>query len=167
MGGVDLADMLMALYRTELKTHKWYMTVFSQMLDICVNNAWLLYRQDCHQYGHEKVMRLKEFRINIAIALNERNRPSKAGRKSAKNNATQNVKKVIRTVIPRPIDDVKFDKCDHFLVRTTKGRCRYCKKGQTIYICTKCNTRLCTVKKRNCYNDFHTKKCNICSYNNY
>jgi len=158
MGGVDLADMLVALYRIELKTHKWYMAVFSQLLDICVNNAWLLYRQDCHQYKHQKVMRLKEFRINIAIALNERNRPSKAGRKSAKNNSTENVKKVIRTIIPRPIDDVKFDKYDHFLVRTTKGRCRYCKKGQTIYICTKCNTRLCTVKKRNCYNDFHTKK---------
>ncbi|KAF0709034.1 piggyBac transposable element-derived protein 3-like, partial [Aphis craccivora] len=64
MGGVVLADMLVSLYRTELKTHKWYMAVFSQMLD--------------------------EFRINIGIALNQRNRQSKVGRKPAKNNSTEN-----------------------------------------------------------------------------
>lgn len=110
------------------------MAIFSQLLDICVNNAWLLYRQDYHQYGHQKSMRLKEFRINIAIALNEKNRPSKVGRKSAKICKTENLKKIKRNVIPRPIDDIKFDKYDHFLERTTKGRCRYCKKGQTIYI---------------------------------
>jgi len=46
MGGVDLADMLVALYRTGMKTHRWYLAVFSQILDICVNNAWLLYRRD-------------------------------------------------------------------------------------------------------------------------
>lgn len=61
MGGVDFTDILVSLYRTELKTHKWYMTVFSQMLDVCVNNAWLCYRQDCHQYKEQKVMRLKAF----------------------------------------------------------------------------------------------------------
>lgn len=37
-----LAGMLIALYRS-LKTHRWYMSIFSQILDICVNNAWLLY----------------------------------------------------------------------------------------------------------------------------
>lgn len=35
-------------------------------------------------------MRLKEFRINIGIALNQRNRQSKVGRKPAKNNSTEN-----------------------------------------------------------------------------
>lgn len=44
--GVDLADMLIALYRTPFRGHRWYLPIFSQMLDICVNNAWLLYRRD-------------------------------------------------------------------------------------------------------------------------
>lgn len=35
-----------------------------------------------------------------------------------------------------------------------KGRCRYCKKGQTLYMC---GTRLCTLNKRNCFDDIHTK----------
>jgi hypothetical protein len=72
MGGVDLSDMLVALYRTGLKTHKWYMAVFSQLLDICINNAWLTYRRDCNQLKEKKIMRLKEFRINVAIALSRK-----------------------------------------------------------------------------------------------
>jgi hypothetical protein len=34
MGGVDLADMLIALYKTPLKTRRWYMGIFAQLLDI-------------------------------------------------------------------------------------------------------------------------------------
>lgn len=34
MGGVDLADMLIALYRTELKEHRWYLPVVSQIIDM-------------------------------------------------------------------------------------------------------------------------------------
>ncbi|CAH4034370.1 unnamed protein product [Pieris brassicae] len=43
MRGVNLADML-ALYRTGIRSHRWYMNIFSQLLDICINNAWLLRR---------------------------------------------------------------------------------------------------------------------------
>ena len=55
MGGVDLADML---YRTSIRTHQWYMGIFSQLLDICVNNAWLLYRRENKLLGRQKVQRL-------------------------------------------------------------------------------------------------------------
>jgi len=157
MGGVDLSDMLVALYRTGLKTHKWYMAVFSQLLDICINNAWLTYRRDCNQLKEKKIMRLKEFRIHVAIALSGKEKP-KVGRKPNKNNQMEHVQKIRRTVIPRPISDIKFDRFDHFPTRVSKGRCRHCKKGQTVYICTKCDTRLCTLKNRDCFNDFHTKK---------
>lgn len=90
MGGVDLSDMLVALYRTGLKTHKWYMAVFSHLLDICVNNAWLTYRRDCYQLKEKQIMRLKEFRIHVAIALSGREKP-KVGRKSKKNNCIENI----------------------------------------------------------------------------
>ncbi|KAF6201574.1 hypothetical protein GE061_003966 [Apolygus lucorum] len=45
MGGVDLSDMLIALYRTPLRSHRWYLAFFDQLLDICVDNAWLMYRR--------------------------------------------------------------------------------------------------------------------------
>lgn len=60
MDGVDLSDMFVALNRTGLKSHKWCMSLFSQMLDICINNAWLLYRRDCRKL-HEKKRDLKNF----------------------------------------------------------------------------------------------------------
>ena len=47
MGGVDLAGMLLALYRIAVKTHCWYIKVFWHCVDICKANAWLLYRRDC------------------------------------------------------------------------------------------------------------------------
>ena len=46
MGGVDLMDMLVSLYRITLKTHRWYLSIFAQMLGICINNAWLLYQRE-------------------------------------------------------------------------------------------------------------------------
>lgn len=58
-GGVDLADMLVVLYRTGLKTHMWYMAF--QVLDICENNEWLTYRNYCSTFKRKKIMRLKEF----------------------------------------------------------------------------------------------------------
>lgn len=41
MDGVNLADMLISLYRTPFKTRRWYIGIFAQLLDICINNAWL------------------------------------------------------------------------------------------------------------------------------
>lgn len=44
MGGVDLCDMLIALYKTKYKCKKWYFPIFIQIIDICVNNTWILFR---------------------------------------------------------------------------------------------------------------------------
>lgn len=54
------ADMLIALYRIGTKSHKWYMNIFCQLLDIAVNNAWLIYRRDCDECG-DKGKPLKPF----------------------------------------------------------------------------------------------------------
>ena len=42
MGGVDLADMLISLYRIQVKTKRWYIKIFWHLVDICKVNAWLL-----------------------------------------------------------------------------------------------------------------------------
>ncbi|KAJ0172494.1 hypothetical protein K1T71_011633 [Dendrolimus kikuchii] len=51
MGGVDLADMLLSLYRTPFKTRRWYIGIFAQLLNICINNAWLSYRNRISAYS--------------------------------------------------------------------------------------------------------------------
>ena len=34
MGGVEVADMFIALYRSSIKTHRWYLKVLSNCVDI-------------------------------------------------------------------------------------------------------------------------------------
>lgn len=62
MGGEDLADMLIALYRTDLHGHRWHLPLFSQVLDIAINNSWFLYRRGKE---NSKLMSLKLFRYEI------------------------------------------------------------------------------------------------------
>lgn len=47
MGGVDAVDMFIAMYRTALRTKRWYLSIFSQMLDIGICKQCL----DCHEAG--------------------------------------------------------------------------------------------------------------------
>ncbi|KAI8435219.1 hypothetical protein MSG28_003575, partial [Choristoneura fumiferana] len=105
MGGVDLADMLVALYRSNMKTKRWYMAIFRQILDICVNNAWLLYRRNTAT----KKVPLKKFRLQIAAELLKKNRTKNI-------NQHFNVPQPeIRTpAAPRPPIGVRYDNIGHF-----------------------------------------------------
>jgi len=51
MGGVDMADMLISLYRVKSKTKRWYIKIF------CKVNAWNLYRR------HQEQKRLPKCRM--------------------------------------------------------------------------------------------------------
>lgn len=81
MDGVDLSDMLVSLYRTNFKPRKWYKRIFSQFLDIAVNNAWLLYRRDFTKlHPNGKHLSLKHFRIMLSNSMHfkgRKGRPSK------------------------------------------------------------------------------------------
>ncbi|KAF9414125.1 hypothetical protein HW555_007884 [Spodoptera exigua] len=130
---VDLADMLVALYRTPFRGHRWYLPIFSQMLDICVNNAWLLYRQSLRKF--------------------ERTKTSDIGRLSSNSIAT-----IQKPVAERPPDAVQYDQIGHYpKIIITRGRCMYCTKGQTKFFCQKCEIRLCLLPDRNCFLQYHTK----------
>ena len=54
MGGVDLADMLISLYRTAFKTKRWYIKVIFHLVDIVKVNSWLVYRRHCDQLKIQK-----------------------------------------------------------------------------------------------------------------
>lgn len=157
MGGVDLADMLIAIHRTGFKTHRWYMGIFSQLLDLCVNNGWLMYRRDKSMLKNKaKQSTLKEFRYDIAISLNMQGRV-KRGRPSLSGMDKEN-KRVYASTLPKPIDNIRFDNTGHFPIFGKKGRCRHCSSGQTSFICSKCEVRLCLVPERNCFTNFHQHK---------
>lgn len=68
MGGVDLADMLIELYRIDFKSrNKWYMRIFFFLFDLSIVNGWILYRR-CLPTG-QKPMNLLQFKTDVARAL--------------------------------------------------------------------------------------------------
>lgn len=67
MGGVDLADQLVAQNRTQYRTHKWDMRLFAQILDLAMTNAWTMMRRDTFAYsGQICKTYLKTFKQNLA-----------------------------------------------------------------------------------------------------
>ena len=73
MGGVDLADMLITLYRIPCKTKRWYQKIFWHLVDIAKVNAWLLYRRHYQQYedATKNQKSLLVFSSEIAEAYDE------------------------------------------------------------------------------------------------
>nr|CAH7754833.1 unnamed protein product [Callosobruchus chinensis] len=158
MGGVDLADMLIALYKVPLKSKRWYLGIFGQLIDICANNAWLLYRRDMDASGNPKHDNLKTFRIHLAESLLKGNSLAKLRKSDLAND--QPSKKIRVPVSVRPTQDVRYDQIGHFPTFGEKGRCKLCTNGQTSVFCEKCCLRLCIVpgkNSRNCFTIYHMK----------
>nr|XP_053657049.1 piggyBac transposable element-derived protein 3-like [Cherax quadricarinatus] len=66
MGSIDKSNMLVHLYKTPMKSKRWYMRLFAYVLDLSVVNAWLLYCRDCRALN-TKCMALKYFRNDISV----------------------------------------------------------------------------------------------------
>ena len=70
MGGVDLSDMLMSLYRVRLRTMKWYHHIFFYLVNLSVIKSWLLYRRDLDNlHAGASRMSLLDFQASIADYL--------------------------------------------------------------------------------------------------
>ena len=68
MGGVDLADQLISLYRSPIRSKKYSTRLVFHMIDIVAVNSWLLYR--CN--GSNLNLRKKElasFKLLIVFDL--------------------------------------------------------------------------------------------------
>lgn len=158
MGGVDLNDMLVALYRTKIGVKRYYLRIVFHLLDICIVNAWLLYRRDCGLHNIGKYKRLIVFRSEIGHALlhcNSLPQRKKGRPSSSRENTPENRATVKRPVVPRPIDDIILDKKDHWPIHIEpKMRCRFCQAYSRVS-CEKCKVALCLTKDRNCFKLFH------------
>lgn len=164
MGGVDLADMLLELYRIDIKSTKWYMRIIYWIIGVSIVNAWLLYRRHMTQRHEKPKMRLLEFQTSIATALCEaQNTPiRKRGRPSTEIETiapTTTPKRMYST--PTPIPDVKLDRMDHLPdMCETNERCRNCKQT-TFMKCVKCKVHLVLQKKKKFSKFFIQNKINL------
>lgn len=170
MGGVDLLDSILGLYRIQLRSKKWYKKIFYHMIDMCAVNAWLLWRR-CH----EEYLPLYDFKLAVSEHLRKvnktfskkRGRPST--RDSAKNTPTSsrdgtpsNRTETSPTKRQRtrnqdlPLSTVRKDNVGHF-PRWMKSRllCQNDCTYRSYTMCEKCKVYLCYNDKRNCFTEFH------------
>lgn len=160
MGGVDLHDMLVALYRINFGVKRSYLRIFYNLVDTCVVNAWLLYKRHMKQANVKKIKPLLPFRAEIAHSLLKVNRVARnRGRpSSAASSPIPAQVKTGRVFVPKPTNDVRFDQMGHFpLYIEKKQRCRLCIKAYSRWKCEKCEVALCLNKDNNCFKSFHCK----------
>ena len=119
MGRVGLADMLIALYRTTIKSKKWYLKVLFHCVDIAKVNAWLLCRRHCDQQRIPKKsqMSLVKFTSSIALVLTksgtiETPRSVERPRSSGDDNPQSAKKQKVSTEVP--ICDIRHDNIAHW-----------------------------------------------------
>ena len=59
MGGVDKADVLLALYKTKFKTSKWYHRIAFHLFCLAVVNAWVVFRKKGESGASAKYVTVK------------------------------------------------------------------------------------------------------------
>ncbi|XP_015438099.1 PREDICTED: piggyBac transposable element-derived protein 3-like, partial [Dufourea novaeangliae] len=165
MGGVDLADMLLDLYKINHRSKKWYMRIVYWCLSTAVVNSWLLYRRDLKNHeGRTKHMSLLNFQLMIANELlhdsditpvHQRKRGRPLGILSSMHSnapspvspAPSNISDVSlqsssssakRSYIAEPPKSMRLDQTSHWVEWGAKGRCRLCHTGIPKSKCSKC-----------------------------
>lgn len=124
MGGVDLADNFISNYRIAIRGKKWWWPLFSNFVDVALNNAWVLWRS-VHPTEKKSLL---DFRREVTIALMGcvKKNTVQTGHPSNLSLRVRNISNTgdVHTIVKNPDNKRK--------------RCRIC-HSQTIYICNKCN----------------------------
>ena len=145
MGGVDKADMLLALYRTKFRSRKLYHRVSFHLISQCGVNAWIVYRQIGSTDSYLC------FLTSICISLAN---PSPAEETEYEPPTRKRVKAID---IPK---NVRCDLYDHWPLLQNILHAQQCKmdgcEKRTMFLCSKCKVYLC-VTKSTCFLNFHGK----------
>lgn len=162
MGGVDLADRMLAYCPSRTRTKKWTIRCILHLFDMGLTNAWLQFREHKKKQNapSKLIPQYRTFKMEFGQRLIEKNDLS--SRKSIENiDSDEEEVKIM-------LDGRKTDLPS--LERRTQGavhlpqissgiqkRCRNksCNKKTSVY-CVKCQVYLCFVANRNCFMNFHS-----------
>lgn len=151
MGGVDMADRMIAHYPHGLKSKKWYLRIFFHLLNVSIINAWL-----CYQKKIDKTVDLLTFKSSIAnsLILQGTCEDKKRGRPSLSPTEGKKKKKICAVSV---IPEIQFDNVGHWPKKSNKEREQRCRhticNRRTRYMCGKCKVHICP----DCMEDFHSK----------
>lgn len=139
MGGTDRQDQHVNNYRTTMRGKKWWFPVFTWLVDVSAQNAWRI----GHHAGARNCDTFLEFRhyiVNYYLMHYGIQRKS-SGRK---------------VVFAPGVDEVRFDRQDHFVARNNNNSRRRCAQcgSRSVYGCVKCDKGLCP----ECFSTYHTQE---------
>lgn len=163
MGGVDICDQQMEVYRTWFKTRKWTLKLVLHLLDLSIVNSWLIYREDCraNKYPKKKIMDLLKFRMAVAESLTASPDRKRRDEEEEEDQQPQQKKLKIYTPSPKPIEDKRYDGYDHWPVVDNIISPRSCRletcSSRTKTRCSKCDQYLCLSKDKECFKIYHNK----------
>ena len=131
MGSVDRMDQIISKYRIKVRSKKWWWALFAWLVDVAVQNAWLLYRQ-CPAAKNQP-LDLLHFRREICLIYLQRA------------NTERSVSSLSGHRFPldrRVRQDIRFDGKHHYpSAHDTQIRCGQC-HGKVKYKCIKCDVGL-------------------------
>lgn len=150
MNGVDHVDQMLANYSANRRGLKWYKKFFFHLLDLAINNAFILYKNE----RRDTKMTLKQFILKLIDEILEKN-----GILGQENSQSQVGRTNTRTVTASN---------SHYPLRVTengktlRSNCVNCyskgkKRTATPYSCTGCGKRLCIDGPKSCFEEFHRK----------
>lgn len=146
MGGVDKCDMFLALYRTKLKTKKWYHRIAFHLLSVAVINAFIIYKEVGGKGS------LLHFLIDVCRSLcasvEEQSDSDSDGPLDLTRRRSLSAKDVP--------SHIRYDRRNHWAIQHMDPQtCKQdgCKRRSRFY-CTKCQLYLC-VTGTNCFLNFH------------
>ncbi|KAK0146642.1 PiggyBac transposable element-derived protein 2 [Merluccius polli] len=157
MGGVDLLDMLSALYKFNFRSRRWYIYIWWHTVTVAVINAWSRYRRDLEKLQpRQKALPLRRFQASVGTALTSAGKVKKCGRPLSSPEATPTPPRKRKT--PELPPDVRKDGLHHFPTWETRQRCKHCVGHFAHVYCEKCRVHLCLNKDRNCFQAYHHSK---------
>lgn len=175
MGGVDLLDSMLGLYRIQIRSKKWYKRIFFHMIDLCAVNAWILWRRKNtneylslfnfkqaiseHLCKAGKSLPRKRGRPSLAASRSEESPTTSRGGSPAVSNPGTPTSKRIRKRPEKhqefPLNSVRTDNKGHWPEwQKNRQHCQLCSM-KTYTKCSKCKVFLCYNDKRNCLFLFH------------
>ena len=153
MGGIDLMDCLVALYKYIFKSCRWYMYIWHHMLHVALVNSWILYRR----HSRSEIP-LKTFQLEVAESLMKVSVP--VGRPRMNSILARLPPKRRRSGEPISSRETRFDSVGHFPLHCERrSRCKLCNSPSifTHLKCCKCDVFLCLTKNKNCFLSYHQK----------
>lgn len=137
MGGTDRMDQNVNAYRIAARGKKWWWSIFTWLIDVSINNAWLLHRKSGS--GMTQIDFRRAISSHYCGSLGIRKPPAGYRRpKSELEGTTQ-----------------RYDGIDHFVEVIPDTKRRRCQGNNCstvcITMCGKCNVGLCT----KCFKRYH------------